>query len=143
MPISLCDQLEQMVRSLSTLQQSVQQSEEQLTRHHSESLRNSTETVGLDRKAIELVWQQSTDLLPHFLEILEKLESADIAPQTEQQIRPYQTEAHRRLRLIKVEAMRLRTARQPMTVRKSYEQLTNHVAALQQFAEAIAREICA
>ena len=137
----LCDQLEQMMRSLSELQQSLTQLARSLQVVDSAN-KKGADTEGVDFKAdIEPIGERSAALLPQFLGILEALESADTAPQAEQQIRAYKTEAHRRLRLMKTEAMRLRTARSTATIEKSRVQLADHLSALQQFAAAIANAV--
>ncbi len=73
-------------------------------------------------------------------------ESADleaIAPAVAQRIQPYQTEAHRRLRLIVIESMRLRTARSPASIDRGCSQLLRHLNQLQQFTQAMIAEVCA
>lgn len=67
--------------------------------------------------------------------------AADAAPSVKR-LRPYQTEAHRRLRLLGIEAMRLRTARQPATLERQRSQLQTHLTELQKFAQAMADQVC-
>lgn len=77
-----------------------------------------------------------------FQEILAVIAAIDLPPAVEQRLRPLQTEAHRRLRLLGIESMRLKTAKQQMTLDKVRSQLQAHIEQLQGFAQAIADEAC-
>ncbi len=84
---------------------------------------------------------QASSLQPQFRLIVEAIDTSEFSSAVEQTLRPYQTEAHRRLRLLNVESMKLKTARAPETVSQARLRLKNHVAQLQQFVSAIADEI--
>lgn len=103
----------------------------------SESL--SSPTVENRQTEFDGAWvsQQVAELSAQFQKILSTIASTNLTPQTEQQIRPYQTEAHRRLRLLSIEAMRLRTAKQPQTIEKGRSQLSAHLTQIQQFVQAM------
>lgn len=88
------------------------------------------------------VQQQVAQLQQRFQQILAALAEADLAPAVEQRLRPHQTEAHRRSRLLGIEAMRLQTAKQGATIERQRSQLADHTKALQEFVQAMADEIC-
>jgi len=91
----------------------------------------------------QTVLQRTLHLQAQFQEILEVTTADDMDPQVEARLRPLQTEAHRRLRLLTIEATRLQTAKQPVTLEKSRSQFNAHLDALLQFAQGIANEVCA
>ena len=93
----------------------------------------------LDANAIQ---QQQLQLQGQFQKMLATVAIADIDPAVEQQLRPHQTEAHRRLRLLGIEAMRLRTAKQPATLERQRSQLQTHLSELQKFVLAMADQVC-
>lgn len=93
-----------------------------------------TSDVPLNTKQIS---QQSTSLPTQFQKIIVALSETQLAPTVGQQMSTYQTEAHRRIRLIGIEAMRLRTAKQPASISRSQQQLNTHVTQLQQFVQAM------
>ncbi len=117
--IKLGDQLEEWLRSLHSLQQLMAD------------------------EAIDpaIILQQTSSLQPQFQSIVEAINIAELSPAVEQTLRPYQTEAHRRLRLLSVESMKLKTARAPETVSQVRSRLKTHLDQLQQFASAIANEL--
>jgi len=86
---------------------------------------------------VEQISQLSKLLPTQFQEIIAGLSDGQLNPTVEQQISTYQTEAHRRLRLIGIEAMRLRTARQPANISRVCAQLSEHLTQLQQFVQAM------
>ena len=86
--------------------------------------------------------QSINQLQRQFQEIIAAAEAACIDPQIEQRVRPFLTEGHRRLRLAGIAAMQLRTAKQPVTVKKQRSLIQAHLSQLQQFAQAIADEVC-
>ena len=134
----LCSQLENMKRSLNTLEQNLQQ----LATHLNTADPAAPIDKSQDKSPVEPIWQQSLQLLPQFLEILELLDTTERSLTARQQIQTYQTEAHRRLRLLQPEAMRLRTARQKATLDKGCAQLLAHVCEIEKFVAAIAQEVC-
>ena len=89
------------------------------------------------------VQTQTIHLQQHFQKIIAAIAITPIDPETEQRLRPYQTEAHRLLRLMGIEAMKLKTAKQPETIAKGRSQLTTQLNQLQPFAQAITNEVCA
>lgn len=93
----------------------------------------------LDTNAIQ---QQQLQLQGQFQTMLATVASADIDPAVERQLQPHQTEAHRRLRLLGIEAMRLRTAKQPATLERQRSQLQTHLSELQKFVQAMADQVC-
>ncbi len=88
-----------------------------------------------------VILQQVGSLQSQFQSIVSAIDAAELSPAVEQALRPYQTEAHRRLRLLSVESMKLRTARAPETVAQVRSRLKAHLDQLQQFASAIANEL--
>lgn len=103
----------------------------------STALSKHTETL----EAVD-VQQRATQLQQSFPKLLQQLtETTTLEPAAHQRLRPYQTEAHRRLRLLSVEAMKLRTAKQPETLEKVRSQLQEHLTQLTKFIQAIADEI--
>lgn len=134
----LCLTVQAFGRSLATLL-SVLQS----TPLQSATTPSSDEESGDEKSAFpDSIWRQSTQLQQQFQEILATIDNNDLEPAVEMQLRPLQTESHRRLRLLSIEAMRLRTAKQPATVEKTRSQLSAHVSQLLQFAQAMATEVC-
>ncbi|MBE9061675.1 heterocyst frequency control protein PatD [cf. Phormidesmis sp. LEGE 11477] len=115
----LGDQLAEWVRSLSQLQQLVLDEDENTA----------------------IILQQTAVMQPQFRAIIAAIEAAALSPAVEQSLRPYQTEAHRRLRLMSVEGMKLRTARSPETLAQVRSQLKAHLDQLQQFAIAMTNEL--
>jgi len=81
--------------------------------------------------------QQSALLPAQFQAIIAALNDAQLSPAVERQMGTYQTEAHRRLRLLGIEAMRLRTARQPASIARGQQQMSAHVSQLRQFVQAM------
>lgn len=94
--------------------------------------------MNVNAKAVS---QSLSQLQNQFQAIISAVDSSDIDPKAEQSLMSYQTEAHRRLRLMTVEAMRLRTARQPQTVERVRSQLKDHLSQVQQFVQAMRREV--
>ncbi len=88
------------------------------------------------------VQRQTIQLQQHFQRIVAAIAITPIDPEREQRLRPYQTEAHRLLRLMGVEAMKLKTAKQPETLAKGRSQITTQLNQLQPFAQAITDEVC-
>ncbi|MEO1636818.1 MAG: hypothetical protein AAFS04_17250 [Cyanobacteria bacterium J06631_9] len=85
--------------------------------------------------------QQANQLQAQFQEMLTAATNADMPPQIEQRIRPFKTEAHRRLRLLGVEAIRFQAAKQPANIEKCREQMQAHLLQVRQFIQAIADTI--
>ncbi|MEM9090874.1 MAG: heterocyst frequency control protein PatD [Cyanobacteria bacterium P01_F01_bin.53] len=99
----------------------------------------SKNTEALEAFALQ---QQTAQLQQTFPKLLQQLtETTTLEPAAHQRLRPYQTEAHRRLRLLSVEAMKLRTVKQPETLEKVRSQLQDHLTQLTKFIQAIADEI--
>ncbi len=86
------------------------------------------------------VYSQMVQLQQHFQAILAKLAATSLTPEVEQRLRPYQTEAHRLFRLLGVEAMKLRAAKQSATLVKGRAHITTQLSKLQPFIQAIADE---
>lgn len=84
------------------------------------------------------VRQQLLQCQPLFQEIVAQLANADLTSVVEQRIRPAQTEAHRLLRLMGVDAMRLAAAKKPETKDKLRSQLLTQTERLQGFLQVIA-----
>lgn len=116
----LCDQVKALIRLLSELSVS----------------------LAADPLNAGTIQQQQAQLQGQFQSMLATAANADIAPTIEQQLRPHQTEAHRRLRLLGIEAMRLRTAKQPATLERQRSQLQIHLSELQKFVQAMADQVC-
>lgn len=92
-----------------------------------------------DKAAIQ---RQVTQLQQQFQQILVMIANADLDPAIEQRLRPHQTEAHRRSRLLGIEAMRLQAAKQTATIERQRSQVEAHANQLQKFVQAIADEVC-
>lgn len=88
------------------------------------------------------IQQQVVQLQQHFQQIVAMLTEADFNGDQEQRLRPYQTEAHRLLRLMGVTALKLRAAKQIETWDQQRSHLAVQLNQLQPFAQAIADEIC-
>lgn len=88
------------------------------------------------------VQTQMIQLQQHFQEIIAAIAITPIDPEREQRLRPCQTEAHRLLRLMGIEAMKLKTAKQPETIAKGRSHITTQLNQLQPFAQTIADEVC-
>ncbi|MGB3301048.1 MAG: hypothetical protein WBA76_22490 [Phormidesmis sp.] len=86
--------------------------------------------------------KQAMQLQQQFQKIVAAIAITPLDVATEQRLRPYQTEAHRLLRLAGVAAMKLKAAKQPETLTKGRSQLTAQLTQLQPFAQAIADEVC-
>lgn len=85
--------------------------------------------------------QQVATLQKNFQHIVATLADAHLAPETEQRLRPYQTEAHRLLRLLGVAAMKMSAAKQPATIEKTRSHFAGQLDKLQPFVQAIADEV--
>jgi len=72
-----------------------------------------------------------------FQEIVTHLADADLTPTADACIRPAQTEAHRLLRLMGVDVMRLKAAKRPEVAKKLRSQLLNQTERLQGFGQAM------
>lgn len=135
--IDLCHQFNTFNQSLSALQQAI----EPITKPA-----DKPATTHLDAIAASEICEQVNNLQQQFQSILVALSSAvsesAIAPAVAQRIGPYQTEAHRRVRLISIESMRLKTARQPALIDRVRSQLLRHLSQLQQFMQAMTAEVC-
>lgn len=105
-------------------------------------LRELSVSLAADPLNAGTIQQQQVQLQGQFQSMLATAANADIAPMVEQQLRPHQTEAHRRLRLLGIEAMRLRTAKQPATLERQRSQLQTHLSELQKFVQAMAEQVC-
>jgi hypothetical protein len=68
-------------------------------------------------------------------------DASNVDPDQVQRLRPFQIEAHRRLRLLAIEAMRLAAAQQTATLERGLQQVQAHLGALQTFARAMADEL--
>ena len=86
--------------------------------------------------------QQVAQLQLEFQKIVASLNDVNLTPEKEQRLRPCQTEGHRRLQLLGVGAMRLRTAKQSKTIMSVRSQIDNNLTQLQKFVEAMAAELC-
>lgn len=96
--------------------------------------------LGLD-SGDEKLPAQIAQLQPEFQKIMAMVSAADLTFEAEQRLQPYQTEAHRRLRLLSVSAMKLRTAKQVETLQGVRSQIKDHLIQLQKFAEAMVTEL--
>lgn len=85
--------------------------------------------------------QQANQLQAQFQGMVTAATPADMPPQIEQRIRPFKIEAHRRLRLLGVEAMRFQAAKQPANIEKCRKQMQAHLLEVRQFIQAIADTI--
>ncbi len=85
---------------------------------------------------------QTAQLQARFQGILAAVAEADIELAVEQRLRPFQTEAHRRLRLLSLELMKLPTAKQPETLARSHSTIQDHLTQLRGFLQAMADELC-
>ena len=81
-------------------------------------------------------------LQSEFQGILASISAADLRPETESQIRPCLTEGHRRLRLLSVAAMQMRTAKQPETLERVRSQIGDHLTQLQKFVAVMVDALC-
>ncbi|EDX83961.1 hypothetical protein S7335_1658 [Synechococcus sp. PCC 7335] len=115
----LGDQLDEWVQSVGQLQQLIANEAESAT----------------------MISQQTDLMQPQLQAIIKAVEVADLSSAVEKKLRTYLTEAYRRLRLMKVEGMKLRAARTPATITQIREQLKAHLNQLQQFAIAMADEV--
>ena len=120
-PSHLCNQIQSLQQNLSEL-------------HALLSKNTDPDAAAVQRQAVQLQQQ--------FQQILAAIAETDLTPAVEQRLRPHQTEAHRRLRLLGIEAMRLQAAKQAATVERQRSQIQAHTQALQQFIQAMADEIC-
>ena len=89
----------------------------------------SPPSMNVNAKAVS---QSLRQLQNQFQAIISAVNSGDIESKAEQSLMSYQTEAHRRLRLMSVAAMRLQTARQPQTVERVRSQLKEHLKQLRE-----------
>ncbi len=122
----LCNLVESFLKELSVIEAAIS----------SEDLTLASSYVSLPRPEIQVLKLQQ-----HFQQIVNLLAEAVLDPRREQRLRPYQTEAHRLLRLIGVTALKLRTARQPETWQQQRSHLTAQLSQLHPFAQAIADEV--
>lgn len=95
---------------------------------------------GLDVESLDVHSTQTeiAQLQPLFQALLQAIEQAELASADRQRIRPFQTEGHRRLRLLGVAAMQLRSAKRPETLVRVRSQLQAHLTQLHSFIQGIA-----
>ncbi|MEO1393240.1 MAG: heterocyst frequency control protein PatD [Cyanobacteria bacterium J06634_5] len=136
---SLLLQVDALLRSLENLQLSVTDDTAGGDAEVASGKNLNAKDVQLKVAQLQQPFQGLFQALEGLDEQLEK--PSGMVPSTMQRLRSYQTEAHRRLRLLGVEAMKLRAAKQPDTVEKVRSQLSDHLAQLTQFTQAIADEI--
>ena len=131
---ALHEQISAFMRSLSHLKRQLQDSSQIGTSRTSPQAQHQPKAdISLSQALLALQNQ--------FQAIVSSASQADIDPKAEQSLMSYQTEAHRRLRLLQVEAMRLQTARQPETIERVRSQIGEHLNQVQQFAQAMMREV--
>ena len=94
------------------------------------------------KHADKLVPERVTQLQLEFQKIVASLNQTSLAPEVEQRLRPCQTEGHRRLQLLGVGAMRLRTAKRTETIVSVRSQIESDLTQLQKFVEAMVAELC-
>ena len=111
---SLCNLAQQLLSQVGSLQQAMNQDAAEISPPAS-------------------VQAQIVRLQRDFQRIVSDLDDADIDPAIEQRLRPCQTEAHRWLRLLGVNAMRLRTAKQPERIDQERSQLAHQLTQLHPF----------
>jgi hypothetical protein len=87
------------------------------------------------------IQQQVVQLQQHFQQLVTMLAAADLSGDQLQRLRPYQTEAHRLLRLMGVVALKLRAAKRIETWDQQRSHLASQLNQLQSFAQAIADEL--
>ncbi|MEM6449337.1 MAG: hypothetical protein AAF703_03385 [Cyanobacteria bacterium P01_D01_bin.105] len=78
---------------------------------------------------------------PMFQQVMSCLAEVRLTPAVEQRLRPAQTEAHRLIRLMGVDAMRFQTAKQPESFEKVRAQLLSKTERLQGFVQVLAKAI--
>ena len=122
MSLSLCEEVRSLLNDVQTIQSDL------------ESDRIKEDAKTLSNKIIQL--QQK------FQEIVASLSQTNLPPAVERQLRPCQTEGHRRLKLAGIAAMRLKTAKQDKTILNMRSQITEHLAQLQLFVEAMVKALC-
>ncbi|MEL6814510.1 MAG: hypothetical protein AAFP03_06825 [Cyanobacteria bacterium J06598_3] len=93
---------------------------------------------GAESLDVQCIQAEIARLQPSFQSLLQAVEQAELADADRQQIRPLQTEAHRRLRLLGVAAMQLRSAKRSERLAKVRSQLQDHLTQLQAFIQGIA-----
>lgn len=95
-----------------------------------------------DIQKMSALRSQLAQLQSRFQSIVTAIAEADIELAVEQRLRPFQTEAHRRLRLLSLELMKLPMAKQPETLARSQSNIQDHLTQLQRFLQAMADELC-
>lgn len=91
---------------------------------------------GVESLNVQSIQSEASQLQPLFQSLLQALDHAELADR--QRIGPFQTEAHRRLRLLGVAVMQLRSAKRPETLVRVRSQLQDHLTQLQSFVQGIA-----
>ena len=94
-------------------------------------------------KALESVASTSTANAPvqvmqlqqQFLQVIEAIAATSLSESQSVQLRPCQTEAHRRLRLLGVDVMKLKTAKQAETRAAAHRQIVAHLEEIRAFAQ--------
>jgi len=129
--MQICLLAEGFVRSLKSLKQTT-----------APTPQSGTESSAENTQPPQPLLQSVLQLQTQFQKLLAITTADDMNPEIEARVRPLQTEAYRRLRLLTMEVTRLQTAKQPATVEKSRSQINDHLNALLQFAQGIADEVC-
>ncbi len=139
--LQLCDLLEHFLAELGAVQSAIT-----LTGARINSLADMSVIPRASVPSAIAVQKQVLQLQQHFQQIIKLLTEAvleeDIQGDQEQRLRPYQTEAHRLLRLMAVAALKLRTAKQPETFEQQRSLIETQLDQLRPFAQAIADEVC-
>ena len=87
----------------------------------------------MDRTATVVQLQQQ------FSQVIAAIAATSLSEAQNAQLRPCQTEAHRRLRLLGVEVMKIRTAKQPETLAATRSQVIGHLEEIQAFVQKMAQ----
>jgi hypothetical protein len=151
MPADLRSQIESFLYSVNQLHSALFPTAPEDSGPEHSGLEDSRTAQAIDPKAIH---QQIIQLQQQFQAILAAISAVeecnpsialsadpDIHPATVQRLQPFQVEAHRRLRLLAVEAVRLKAAQQTATLQRSLQQVQTHLSALQIFAQAMVDEL--
>ncbi|MFK8182676.1 MAG: hypothetical protein AB8B99_04825 [Phormidesmis sp.] len=96
-----------------------------------------SELSTLHSTAAPQLQQQLLQCQSLFQKIVAQLAASDLTPEIEQRVRPAQTEAHRLLRLMGVDGLRLAAAKRPETLAKLRAQLLTQTESLQGFVQVI------
>lgn len=100
-------------------------------------LAEMSQTIALFDQNAPTLQSETTNLQNFFREHILSLPMAELTPSLQHWVQSYQVECDKQLRLLGVEAMRLRAARQSATIEQRLQQVRDRLDTLQRYCTAV------